>query len=96
MKKTIERLWILFALAACTAMTTSGSGGNAAADTTATDAPAGTGTGAAPGTVPGTAAGTATGSDAPVQTTAGNGCQHVWDQGKIVSASDCSKTGLKL
>ena len=100
MKKTIVRLLILFALgalvfafSACTAMTTSGGGGNGAAETTA-DASAGIGTGT--GAAPGTAAGSDATGAAGQQTTAGNGCAHVWDQGKIVSESDCSKTGLKL
>ena len=86
MKKNIVRLLILFALGALVfalaACSTAkpSGGGNNTADVTA-DASAGTGTGT---------------GDTAAQTTDGSGCAHVWDQGKIVSASDCSKTGLKL
>ena len=100
MKKTIERLWILlalaalvFALAACTSVKTEdhpivdGTTADAAEMTEgdATEPKATEPAGEGAVTVVTTAA-----------ATDGSGCAHVWDSGKIIEAADCSTKGVKL
>ena len=94
MKKTIERLWILlalaalvFALAACTSVKTE----DPPADDTTADAAELT---EGEATEPDGEGAPAVGTTAAV--TDGSGCQHVWDSGKVVSEANCSATGLKL
>ena len=91
MKKVIERLWILlalaalvFALAACTSVKTEDppiADGTTADEAELTDPEA---------TLPEDEI------SATVAETDENGLPHVWDDGKVVSEANCSSTGLRL
>ena len=100
MKKTIERLWILlalaalvFALAACTSVKTEDP---PIADGTTADAAEMT---EGDATEPKATEPAGEGAVADVTTaeaTDDSGCAHVWDNGKIISAATCAETGMKL